>query len=331
MNSSKVDRRIKILVGIFLFFVLSLFLGIAKGSLELSAREVVTAIFSDENRVHHNIIYNVRLPRNLIAALVGTNLALSGVTLQGVMNNPLADPGIIGISSGAGLAAFVVMILFPDLSYLVPMGAFLGALVTTALIYSLAWKNGVNPLRLILAGMAVSALLGAAINFLMTFYPDRIAGTMSFMVGGLSGRTWPDFQMIWPYSLIMGTGCLLMSYRMNALLLGDEVATGLGISVERTRRIFIVLAAFLAASAVSVAGLLGFVGLIVPHIARMLIGSDYRYLYPATIGLGAGIMVLCDAIARLLFDPVELPVGIIMALLGAPFFLYLIRERKGTT
>lgn len=328
--NSKVDRRIKILIGIFLFFGFSFFWGIAKGSLELSAREVISAIFSEENRVHHNIIFNVRLPRNLIAALVGINLALSGVTLQGVMNNPLADPGIIGISSGAGFAAFIVMILFPDYAYLVPIGAFAGALLTTFLIYSLAWKNGVSPIRLILAGMAVSALLGAAINFLMTFYPDRIAGTMSFMVGGLSGRTWPDFRMIWPYSLIAGTGCLLMSYRMNALLLGDEVATGLGISVERTRRIFIVLSAFLAASAVSVAGLLGFVGLIVPHIARLLIGSDYRYLYPATIGLGAGIMVLCDCIARLLFDPVELPVGIIMALLGAPFFLYLIRERKGS-
>ena len=328
--NSKVDRRIKILIGIFLFFAVSLFWGIARGSLEISAREVITAIFSDENRIQHNIIFNVRLPRNLIAALVGINLALSGVTLQGVMNNPLADPGIIGISSGAGFAAFIVMILFPDYSYLVPVGAFAGALLTTFFIYSLAWKNGVSPIRLILAGMAVSALMGAGINFLMTFYPDRVAGTMSFMVGGLSGRTWPDLQMIWPYTLIAGTGCLLMSYRMNALLLGDEVATGLGISVERTRRIFIVLSAFLAASAVSVAGLLGFVGLIVPHIARLLIGSDYRYLYPATIGLGAGIMVLCDCIARLLFDPVELPVGIIMALLGAPFFLYLIRERKGS-
>lgn len=323
-----VDRRIKILLGIFLFLVFALLLGISKGSLALSFSQVIDAIVRSENQMHHNIIFNVRLPRNLIAALVGMNLALSGVTLQGIMRNPMADPGIIGISSGAGLAAFLVMILFPDYAYLVPVGAFAGALMTTTLIYSLAWKSGVSPVRLILAGMAVSALLGAAINFLMTFYPDRVAGTMSFMVGGLSGRTWPDFQLIWPYSLVMGIGCLLLSHQMNALLLGDEVATGLGIHVERIRRIFIILASFLAASAVSVAGLLGFVGLIVPHIARLLVGSDYRILYPATIGLGAGIMVLCDCIARLLFDPVELPVGIIMALLGAPFFLYLIRERK---
>lgn len=322
------DRRIRILLGIYAFTSFALLFGLAKGSLVLSFQEVIHAIFYTDNVLHHNIIFNVRLPRNLIAAMVGMNLALSGVTLQGIMRNPMADPGIIGISSGAGLAAFLVMILFPDYAYLVPFGAFGGALLTTMLIYSLAWKNGVSPVRLILAGMAVSALLGAAINFLMTFYPDRVAGTMSFMVGGLSGRTWPDFRLIWPYSLIMGCGCILMSHQMNALLLGDEVATGLGIAVERTRWVFIVLASFLAASAVSVAGLLGFVGLIIPHIARILIGSDYRFLYPATIGLGAGIMILCDCIARLLFDPVELPVGIIMALLGAPFFLYLIRERK---
>lgn len=316
------------MLGIYGFAFFAVLFGLAKGSLALSFHEVINAIFYSDNILHHNIIYNVRLPRNLIAAMVGMNLALSGVTLQGIMRNPMADPGIIGISSGAGLAAFLVMILFPDYAYLVPVGAFGGALLTTVLIYSLAWKNGVSPVRLILAGMAVSALLGAAINLLMTFYPDRVAGTMSFMVGGLSGRTWPDFRMIWPYSLIMGSGCILMSHQMNVLLLGDEVATGLGIQVERTRWVFIVLASFLAASAVSVAGLLGFVGLIVPHIARMLIGSDYRFLYPATIGLGAGIMVICDCIARLLFDPVELPVGVIMALLGAPFFLYLIRERK---
>ncbi len=327
-SSSAYQKKILIIVVIYAILLVSLIVGISLGSLKISPLEVVKAIFSSENKLHHNIIFNVRLPRNLIAAFVGINLALAGATLQGVMNNPLASPNLIGVSSGAGFMAFVIMILFPDFAYLVPLGAFIGALATTLLIYLLAWKRGVSPIRLILSGVAVSAFLGAGINILMTFYPERVSGGLSFLIGGLSGRTWPDFAIIWPYTLIAGVLCLLLSNQVNILLLGDEVATGLGLSVERYRLIMIVLSSLLAASAVSVAGLLGFIGLIVPHIARLLVGSDYRFLYPATIGLGAAVLVACDAIARMLFDPIELPVGIIMAILGAPFFLYLLRDRR---
>ena len=322
------DRRILKLSIIYILFAFVLLIGISMGSLKISVVDVIKAIFFETDTLNHNIIYNVRLPRNLAAAFVGINLALAGVTLQGVMNNPLADPGIIGISSGAGLMAFVIMILFPDYTYLVPIGAFVGAVLTTFLIYTLAWKNGVSPIRLILSGVAVSAFLGAGINILMTFYPERVQGGLSFMIGGLSGKTWPDLILIWPYTLLAGVLCLLLSNQINLLQLGDEVATGLGLSVERIRTVFIILSALLAASAVSVAGLLGFVGLIVPHIARLIIGSDYRYLYPATIGLGGAVLVGCDTVARMMFDPIELPVGIIMAVFGAPFFLYLLREKK---
>jgi|LGVE01.1.fsa_nt_gb iron complex transport system permease protein len=322
------DYRLAKVSIIYIVFGLALIVGVSMGSLKIGLVDIFKAIFIETDTLNHSIIFNVRLPRNLIAALVGINLALSGVTLQGVMNNPLADPGIIGISSGAGLMAFIIMILFPSYAYLVPIGAFVGALLTTFLIYSLAWKNGVSPIRLILSGVAVSAFLGAGINILMTFYPERVTGGLSFMIGGLSGRTWPDIQLIWPYTLIAGALCLLMSNQINLLQLGDEVATGLGLSVEKIRTIFIILSALLAASAVSVAGLLGFVGLIVPHIARLLVGSDYRYLYPATIGLGGAVLVGCDTLARMMFDPIELPVGIIMAVLGAPFFLYLLREKR---
>ncbi len=322
------DHRITKLIIIYGLFAASLLIGISLGSLKIGIIDVFKAIFFETDTLNHSIIFNVRLPRNLIAAFVGINLALSGVTLQGVMNNPLADPGIIGISSGAGLMAFVIMILFPSYAYLVPIGAFVGALLTTFLIYTLAWKNGVSPIRLILSGVAVSAFLGAGINVLMTFYPERVSGGISFMIGGLSGKTWPDFHLIWPYTLIAGALCMMLSNQINLLQLGDEVATGLGLSVEKIRTVFIILSALLAASAVSVAGLLGFVGLVVPHIARLIVGSDYRFLYPATIGLGGAILVGCDAMARMLFDPIELPVGIIMAVLGAPFFLFLLREKK---
>ncbi len=328
LKNNSTDKRILKIVFIYIIFFVSLLVGVSQGSLKINVIEVINAIFFETDTLNHSIIFNVRLPRNLIAAMVGINLAVSGVTLQGVMNNPLASPSIIGISSGAGFMAFVIMILFPEYSYLVPIGAFIGAIATAFLIYTLAWKNGVSPIRLILSGVAVSSFLGAGINILMTFYPERVSGGLAFMIGGLSGKTWPDFHLIWPYTLIAGLLCLLLSNQINVLQLGDEVATGLGLSVEKIRSLFIVLAAFLAASAVSVAGLLGFVGLIVPHIARMIVGSDYRYLYPATIGLGGAVLVACDVLARMMFDPIELPVGVIMAVLGAPFFLYLLRERK---
>ncbi len=327
MLASNRGKIIKLII-IYLILIISLLIGISLGSLKISVIEVIKAIFFETDGMNHSIIYNVRLPRNIIAVFVGINLALSGATLQGVMNNPLASPGIIGVSSGAGFMAFVIMVLFPDYNYLVPIGAFIGAFLTTILIYLLAWKNGVSPVRLILSGVAVSAFLGAGINILMTFYPERITGGISFMIGGLSTRTWPDLYMIMPYTIIVSILCLMLSNQINLLQLGDEVATGLGLSVEKIRLLFIILSSLLAASAVSVAGLLGFVGLIVPHIARLIIGSDYRFLYPATIGLGGAVLVIADVLARMLFDPIELPVGIIMAVLGAPFFLYLLRERQ---
>jgi iron complex transport system permease protein len=181
---------------------------------------------------------------------------------------------------------------------------------------------------MILAGVAVSSFLGAGINALIMFFPERLVGIVDFMIGGLSARTWPHFHMLWPYALLGIVIAFLFSNRLNILMLGDEVATGIGLHVERTRMLFIAIAALLAGSAVSVAGLLGFVGLIVPHTARMIIGSDYRYLFPATAILGATLVMLCDTLARLVLDPIEIPVGIIMALLGGPFFLYLLREKR---
>ncbi len=218
--------------------------------------------------------------------------------------------------------------MFPEFYFLAPGGAFAGALLATLFIYTLAWKDGALPTRLILAGVAVSSLLNAGINALMTFYPDRVAGVISFMVGGLSATTWIQVKMILPYISIGIMAVLFLPTKLNVLALGDEVATGLGLSVEKTRFLFIILSSLLAGAAVSAVGLLGFVGLMVPHIARFFIGSDYRYLFPASIFLGGTIVMLCDTVARVMFAPMEIPVGIIMSALGAPFFLYLLRRRK---
>lgn len=307
--------------------VLSFFISLANGAVKISFKEIIDTLFTEEFKENYQIIWNVRLPRTIVASLVGTCLALSGAILQGIMRNPLAGPNIIGVSSGAGLMTLIVLILFPDLYYLAPMGSFAGALIATLFIYLLAWKEGAAPTRLILAGVAVSSLLGAGNNIIMTFYPDKVSGVIGFMVGGLSAVNWKHVTMIWPYALLGIILVMIVPNRLNILMLGDEVATGLGLNVERTRFLFIIISSLLAGAAVSVAGLLGFVGLIVPHITRLFIGSDYKYLLPATVFTGSATVLLCDTLARVMFAPVEIPVGIIMAALGAPFFLYLLRKK----
>lgn len=305
---------------------LVLLVGIMVGAVPVGLREIWQALMGDMTGETYQIIYNIRLPRVFIGAMVGMNLALAGCVLQGVLRNPLADPGIIGVSAGAGLAAMLVMILWPELTAFVPLAAFLGALMTLIMVLALAWNKGVQPLPMVLAGVAVAALLGGGISILMVLYPDRIQGTVNWMAGSLQGRSWDHIRMILPYSLIGVLGVILSARYLNWLQLGDEVAKSLGVRVHALRFGLIVLAALLAASAVSVAGLLGFVGLIVPHITRMLIGSDFEYLMPCSALLGAVTVVAADLAARTVFSPVEIPVGIFMAFLGAPFFIYLLRK-----
>lgn len=319
-------RRILILLVLAVLACFGGIISIMKGSVNVPLNEIIAAMTGGSAGMHQQIILNIRLPRTIVAGLVGVNLALSGAILQAVMKNPLADPHIIGISAGAGIMGIFIMLLFPDLSWLITPAAFAGAMGAAILIYILAWKNGIQPIRIILAGVAVSAFLGAGISALMIIYSDRVHSALMWMVGGLSARSWPQVMIIWPYTLAGMIFTLLAARHLNILQLGDELAKGLGLRVERTRLILTAAAALLAASAVSVVGLLGFVGLIVPHAARLMIGSDYRYLLPATIFLGAATVMLSDTFARVAFAPVELPVGIIMAAIGAPFFLFLLRR-----
>ncbi len=326
-NKERPKKNIIIIIFILLF-IASFFFSVGNGAVKISPIGIIKSILYEKDTVNYQIIWNVRLPRTIVAALVGICLALSGAILQGVMRNPLAGPNIIGVSSGGGFFALIILILFPRYYYLVPVGAFIGALSATLFIYSLAWKEGVLPTRLVLAGVAVSSLFSAGTNGLMTFFPDRVHGVLGFMVGGLSAITWTDVRMILPYALLGILLILFLPDKLNILMLGDEVATGLGIDVEKTRFIFIIISSLLAGAAVSVVGLLGFVGLIVPHMARLFIGSDYRYLFPGSIFFGASMVMICDTLSRVLFAPAEIPVGIIMSGLGAPFFLYLLRKKE---
>ena len=320
-------KRILVLVLFAALAVIGCIVSTAKGSVDIPCAEIAAALGGVRDTAHTQIFWNIRLPRTIVAALVGVNLALSGAILQAILRNPLADPHIIGISSGAGLAGIFIMLVLPGAAWLITPAAFGGAMFAALLIYLLAWRDGIRPTRVILAGVAVSAFLGAGISAMMILYSDRVHSALMWMVGGLSARSWPHVEMLLPYTVGAGLCALLAAGRLNILLLGDDMARGVGLAVERTRVMLTALAALLAASAVSVVGLLGFVGLIVPHAARLMVGADHRVLLPAAAFLGVAVLTLSDTAARLLFAPLELPVGILMAVIGAPFFLYLLRRQ----
>lgn len=318
--------KLLFIAGLAVLVVLCFLLGNAKGTIEIGIRRIFEVIMTDDGSTERMVIWNIRLPRMILAGLVGINLALAGAILQGVMSNPLADPGIIGISSGAGLFGIAILVVFPQYQQLVTLGAFVGAMLAAFIIYILAWKGGIQPIRIILAGVAVSALFGAGISGTLVFFSDRVHGALTFMNGSLSARSWPEVQTILPYTLAGLLLVMLFAEKLNILILGDDVARGIGLHVEATRLGFTALAALLAASAVSVVGLLGFVGLIVPHSVRLIIGNNYKYMFPASALFGAALVMLSDTFARTVLSPTEIPVGIVMAVLGAPFFLYLLRR-----
>lgn len=296
------------------------------GSADISFSEIVKALFGDTATTNEMVIWNIRFPRNIVGALVGANLAVSGAILQAVMKNPLADPGIVGVSSGAGLTGVMMLIFLPEATMLLTPVAFIGAILSACAVYALAWKNGIQPTRIILAGVAVSAFLGSGISALLVFYSDKVQGALLWMVGGLSARSWPQVEILVPYTILGLVLSFMGCKALTILSLGDETARGLGVPVEKVRFIMTAVAALLAAAAVSVAGLISFVGLVVPHIVRLIIGTDYKYVVPGSAILGAGILVFCDSLGRICFSPVEIPAGIIMAFLGAPFFLFLLRR-----
>ena len=322
--NNKIKKKMLMIVIFTILAIVAFIVSLVNGSVEISVLQILNKEIIDETK--EQILINIRLPRTIVAVLVGINLSLSGAILQAVMKNPLADPHIIGISSGAGLFGIFVMLVKGDAGALVTPAAFVGAMLAALLIYVLAWKDGIRPIRVILAGVAVSAFLGAGISALLIFYSDKVHSALLWMIGGLSARSWNHVETIYPYTII-GTILTFISARhLNILQLGDDVAKGLGLNVDVVRTILTATAALLAASAVCVVGLLGFVGLIIPHTARLLIGSDYRFLLPASALLGAAVLTISDTFARTMFAPTELPVGILMAILGAPFFLFLLRK-----
>lgn len=308
--------------------IIGTFACVGIGTAKFQAGEIIKALLVSDDSMARLLIWNLRFPRILAGGLVGICLSLSGCILQGVMNNTMASPSTIGVTSGASFVGYLVLVAFPDYAYLLPVGSILGAFGTTMLIYSLAYQKGVSPVKMILSGMAVSAMFGAFNDIIKTFFAESLGNASGFLVGGLNGCTWESFQMILPYALTGMGICLFLPSKMNILMLGDETANSLGLNTERFRFFLIVVSSLLAGAAISVAGLISFVGLVVPHIARLLVGSDYKYLFPASMLLGFSLIVICDTIGRVVIPPGEVPVSIILSFIGAPFFLYLLRWKE---
>ena len=291
-------------------------LSLAVGSAGYSIQEILKALFSQEDSPVKTIVLNLRLPRIILAILIGSSLSAAGALLQSVMRNPLADPGTIGVSAGAGTAATTILLIFPQLSASVPLFAFGGAALACVLIYTMAWKGGVDPTRIILSGVAINSVLGAYNSLLQLMNSDSLEGVLAFMNGSLSGRGWHQVQIAACYASVGLVMAFLCIKSANALQLGEEMAKSLGVKVSLNRVLLSAVAAFLAAATVSVAGMIGFVGLVVPHIARLLVGSDYKVM-----------MLAADTVGRTVVPGMEIPVGIVMAVCGGPFFLYLLRKK----
>lgn len=321
----RVNKKHLVLICMMGFLILSTLMSVALGSTQISLSKIYRALFIEKEGLTYHIIMNIRLPRTIVGMLVGMCLSLSGAILQGIMRNSLASPNLIGVSSGAGFAATICIIVVPQFTSLLPIASFIGAFLTTLLIYALSYKNGIQPLRMVLAGIAISSLVSALINLIFIFFPDRVSDTLSFTIGSLNLSLWSDVKTLLPYATVGIILCFIYANRINVMMLGDEIASSLGVSVERSRFMFIAIASLLAASSVSIVGLLGFVGLIVPHIVKLLLGSDYKYVFAGSTLLGGSVVVFCDTLARVIFAPMEVPVGIFMAILGVPFFLYLLR------
>ncbi|MGE8486083.1 MAG: FecCD family ABC transporter permease [Pseudomonas sp.] len=319
--------------------MLAIWLSLALGPVSLPLFDTLRAalglpIAADGLEQAELILGQIRLPRTLLGLAVGGVLALSGVAMQGLFRNPLADPGLIGVSSGAALGAAIAIVggsVFGGLPesigpYLLSVCAFLGGLGVTALVYRLGRRNGqTNVATMLLAGIALTALAGSAVGLFTYLADDATLRTLTFWnLGSLNGAS---YARLWPL-LLVSTGVALWLPRrakaLNALLLGESEAGHLGIDVESLKRELVFCTALCVGAAVAAAGMIGFVGLVVPHLVRLLVGPDHRVLLPASVLAGASLLLFADLVARLALAPAELPIGIVTALIGAPFFLYLL-------
>lgn len=324
-----ISRKKKILsftvtaAGLLILFVWA----VNTGSLKVSPSQLFKGLFVEYDP-NVAAVYDLRFPRIFIAMFGGAATAVSGVLLQAVMKNPLADPGIIGVSSGASLAAVLITAFFPSMYFFTPLFAFLGGMAAFLLVYGLSWKGGLSPLRIILVGVAVNSMFTGLMSAFNSGTGSNYSGVASIVNANITQKTWDDFETLALYAVIGLAAAFFVTGQCNLLALEDKTARGLGVNVNRSRIIISVIAVMLASISTAVIGPISFLGLIVPHIARLLVGSNHRILVPYSILLGAFTLLLADTVGRTIAAPYEISASVIMSVVGGPFFIILLRRSK---
>ncbi|YCA43898.1 iron ABC transporter permease [Bacillus sp. JZ8] len=333
----KQDRKMwTVMILLFIAIIAAFFLSLNIGYIKLAPFEVLQTIVGKGESGNEVILFDFRLPRMVIAILIGAGVGISGAIMQGVSKNDLADPGILGINAGAGFAV-VLYIFFSGGTtgslgafsiFALPFTALLGALTAAILIYIISWKNGITPTRLVLVGIGInSAFAALLIIFQLKLSPNDFKQASIWLSGSIWGTSWTFVLAILPWIVLLIPFTLYKSRYLNVLNLGDQVATGLGTKVEKERRTLLIVAVALAGSSVSVGGGIAFLGLVAPHLGRRLVGPRHERFLPVTALIGALLLLVSDTLARNILAPSEIPVGLVVAVIGAPYFLYLLIKK----
>ena len=328
-KNKAVVTAIILLVLLIIIFLLSLNTGLIK----IDPLTVINTFLGNGSEQDELLLLEFRLPRIVIAVLIGMGLAVSGTVLQGVVKNPLADPGIIGINAGAGLAVMIFVIYFStelgNSVFIMPIVAFIGAGITAVVIYAFSYKKdeGGSPIRLILVGVAVAAGISALMIVLtLRIDPESYSFVATWLAGSIWGTSWNFVLALLPWLVILIPFVYFKSRVLDVMNLGDATAVSLGMNLERERRWLLAAAVALAAASVSVSGAIGFVGLIAPHMTRRLVGETHKYVIPIAALIGAVLVLTADTLGRLILQPAEIPTGVVVAIIGAPYFLYLLAK-----
>ncbi|MGP4106640.1 FecCD family ABC transporter permease [Virgibacillus sp. L01] len=331
----KTGRFIGIIALLIVLIITMFFISLSTGVINIAPLDVVKTIIGQGTQRQGLVLFDFRLPGIILALLIGSGLAVSGVILQGVTQNDLADPGILGINTGAGLAVVLFIFFIQDSLnstvsiFIMPLFALVGALFAAFLVYTLAWKNGVNPIRLILVGIGVNAGFSAAlIIFQLKMNPQDFRQATVWLSGDIWSANWLFVLALLPWILILVPYALHKANVLNVLNLGDDVAAGLGSKVEGDRRLLLLIAVALAGASVAAGGAIAFLGLVVPHIARRIIGPLHQYIIPISALIGALLLMVSDTIGKNLLTPTEIPAGVVVAVLSTPYFVYLLAKTK---
>jgi iron complex transport system permease protein len=321
-----------LLLGVLVTFIIST----GSGEMYISPLKVVKTLFGNGSEMEQIVIYSFRLPRIVTALLVGMSLAVAGAILQGMIRNPLASPDILGLTAGASLLVVLFFAIFSDKNssliisiHWLPLGAFIGATIAAILVYILAWKNGIVPMRLVLIGIGITALMQAGTTLFMILGPIyRASQANIWITGTVYGATWKNIAILAPWTILLLLISFVSARKLNIQELGDEIALGAGVLLQRQRVFLLLLSTALTGGAVAFAGGIGFVGLMAPHMARRLVGSSFGALLPVSALLGAILVMAADLFGRTLFAPLEIPAGVFTAAIGAPYFIYLLYKSR---